>query len=163
MQKKKDTRNKKILSRKEYTTEDIENVFKVDDSYSNTEVERVSEAVPKAPALEVEKDATNKKTFKTMVFFASVFIVIIAFVIFFAKGKIKNDVDNPESIIREARKHVELPEEEPAIAIIDNPEALANDSFYREAEKGDYVLMYKDRAVLYSPIIRKIKFAIPLE
>ncbi len=41
--------------------------------------------------------------------------------------------------------------EQPTIARIDNPEKLKKDNpeFYKNAQKGDYIIVYKERAIIF--------------
>ena len=54
--------------------------------------------------------------------------------------------------------------EDPTIATVSDPEALKNQSFFTQSEKGDKVLIYSKagRAILYRPSINKIIETAPI-
>ncbi len=100
-------------------------------------------------------------------------MVILAFTTFYFFKQSLSYKKNPNAISeREVKDLVEkvgelivLPENEtPTVATVSDPEALKNQSFFSEANKGDKVLIYTDagKAILYDPVINKIISVAPL-
>lgn len=84
---------------------------------------------------------------------------------FFAKYR--NLKENPEAITQEeTEKLVEEvgrlmllpPGETPTVATVNDPEALRSQPFFKNAKRGDKVLIYSNagRAILYDPVAGKI-------
>ncbi|MEI7512532.1 MAG: LytR C-terminal domain-containing protein [Candidatus Uhrbacteria bacterium] len=62
--------------------------------------------------------------------------------------------DQATDLAKRVSKHVLVPaDESPMVATVQDPEALRvqNPVFYKEAEQGDRLLIWSDKAVLYSP------------
>ncbi len=62
-------------------------------------------------------------------------------------------------LVSEVSRLVVLPAEEtPTIATVSDPEALKNQPFFANSQKGDKVLIYTNaqKAILYRPLLRKI-------
>lgn len=68
--------------------------------------------------------------------------------------------DSPETadIIQKLARHIKLPLGDVEVAEVVDPDASRAQSpiFYQYAEKGDKVLIYADRAILYNPMTDKI-------
>lgn len=61
------------------------------------------------------------------------------------------DFDDPQTLIDAVSKHILLPEGEPTIATVENAEALKESQvFFAEAQNGDKLLIYADRAIIYN-------------
>lgn len=56
-------------------------------------------------------------------------------------------------VLRSVSAHIMLPDgQEPAILTVENPEELAKDQqFFAGASKGDKLIIYPNRAILYNP------------
>ena len=63
-----------------------------------------------------------------------------------------------EALIRTVGELIELPlGEEPVIGTVQDAATLANDQkFFSNAQNGDRVLIYKDKAIIYRPDIKKL-------
>ncbi len=63
-----------------------------------------------------------------------------------------------EETIEAVSKLIELPEENPTVATVLDPELLKSQLFFAKAEKGDKVLIFTGakKAILYSPSKNKI-------
>lgn len=59
---------------------------------------------------------------------------------------------------------IELPDEQPTIARVSDPERLKNQAFFERAKKGDVVVIYTKsrKAILYDPIANKIIDVAPI-
>jgi hypothetical protein len=76
-----------------------------------------------------------------------------------------NPEDQAASVVTAVSKLIVLPEGEvPAVAEVDNPEALQDQEFFRKAKKGDQVLIYAEagRAFLYDPVANKVLEVAPV-
>jgi len=90
-----------------------------------------------------------------------------ATVYFYKKSANKTSVSATEvkSLVIDVGKHVVLPDgETPTLATVSDPNALKNQSFFANAQKGDKVLIYTNakEAILYRPSIDKIITIAPL-
>jgi len=55
-------------------------------------------------------------------------------------------------ILSKVKQHVELPDDMPLMAVIDNASALKSDqAFYAEAQNDDILLIFTDKAIIYRP------------
>lgn len=54
-------------------------------------------------------------------------------------------------LTRSVSKHIVLPEGTPTIAVIKDITALASQSFFKNAQNGDVILVYPEQAIIYSP------------
>lgn len=63
-----------------------------------------------------------------------------------------------EDLMTEIRKVIKLPDEEPEIAIISNVDLLKGQNFFKDAENGDAVIIFKteSRGLLYRPSTKMI-------
>lgn len=62
-----------------------------------------------------------------------------------------------QEIIDKLSKHTILPDSEPALATISNPEKMAKrDDFFKVAKEGDVMLVYPSKAIMYRPDEDKI-------
>lgn len=112
----------------------------------------------------------KKKYFgKKSIIFLIVLLVIITVLIYGGYKVFHNYIqtrnDNPATVIAEVGKLAELPQgETPTMATVTNKEALKNQTFFKDAEIGDKVLIYKiaKRAFLYRPSTNKIIAIAPL-
>ena len=62
--------------------------------------------------------------------------------------------DDVQGIIRRVAKHIKIKSDEvPTVATVQDPELLRknNPSFYQYAQSGDRLLIWSDKAILYSP------------
>ena len=69
------------------------------------------------------------------------------------------------SLIKAVSKHILIKTgETPAVATVMDPDALRqqNPTFYQDAQKGDRLLVWSDKAVLYSPSRDILLFVMPL-
>ena len=98
-------------------------------------------------------------------------IVIILFSLWFFTNKNKSEVEIVENVdtvteedsnsvdllIEEVNKIILLPEEKPAVATIKDIVVLKEQQeFFNNAENGDRLLIYKDRALIYREAEKKI-------
>jgi hypothetical protein len=73
--------------------------------------------------------------------------------------------DDVKSLIARVAKHIIVnPNEEPTIATIENADLLKQQSplFYKDAQNGDRLLVWSDKAILYSPSRDIILAALPV-
>ena len=64
-----------------------------------------------------------------------------------------------DALLREIGKIIVLPQgEQPVVATVSDPAALAAQPFFQNAKKGDKVLIYTDskKAILYDPVAKRI-------
>lgn len=103
-------------------------------------------------------------SYKTKVFLvASVLAILIIIGVSVREKKVLSEDVLIKNILADVSQLIIVPDEEPAIAVVEKPEELAKtDNFYRNSVVGDYVLIYNDRAILYDPKSKKIRLAIPL-
>ncbi len=66
--------------------------------------------------------------------------------------------ETPEELTAEITKFIVLPNEVPEVATISNVELLKGQDFFKDAQNGDAVLIFKDagRGLLYRPSTHKI-------
>ncbi len=66
--------------------------------------------------------------------------------------------ETPEELTAEITKFIVLPNEVPEVATISNVELLKGQDFFKDAQNGDAVLIFKDagRGLLYRPSAHKI-------
>ncbi|MBP9772048.1 MAG: hypothetical protein KBD16_03970 [Candidatus Pacebacteria bacterium] len=117
---------------------------------------------------EPRRSRFNKKT----LLFAVIFLLLagIAYYFFAKYQELKQNPDaiNQEEAIALAAEVGEimvLPQDEiPTIATVSNPELLADQAFFKDAKKGDKVLIYSQagKAVLYDPEAKKIIGVAPI-
>ncbi|MFB6225874.1 MAG: hypothetical protein ABEJ02_00820 [Candidatus Paceibacteria bacterium] len=69
----------------------------------------------------------------------------------------KLDKSRKQQIINDLSQHMILPDSEPALATISNPKEMAKrDDFFKSAQKGDVMLVYPSKAIMYRPSQDKI-------
>lgn len=70
-----------------------------------------------------------------------------------AEGRQEVDKKAIDEVINEVKKHIILPDTEvPTLATIEDAESLAQQQpFFSGAKNGDKILIYSDRAFIYSP------------
>lgn len=56
-----------------------------------------------------------------------------------------------DRLIHSVGKHLLLPQEAPTVAVIKDVTALSSQPFFKNAQNGDAVLVYKDQAIIYRP------------
>lgn len=63
-----------------------------------------------------------------------------------------------EKVVAEVENYTPLPKEEPFFAIVTDKNTLSAQSFFSNAENGDYVLLFKEaeQAILFRPSTKKI-------
>lgn len=63
-----------------------------------------------------------------------------------------------EKLIAQVGKLIELPKEEPTMAVVSDKDKLINQPFFQNAKNGDRVLIFTKakKAILYRPSINKI-------
>ena len=69
------------------------------------------------------------------------------------------------ALLTEVGKLIVLPQgEDPVIATVSEPESLADQPFFRQAKRGDKVLIYTNaqKAFLYDPVAKKIIDVAPI-
>ncbi|OGI93951.1 hypothetical protein A3A03_03740 [Candidatus Nomurabacteria bacterium RIFCSPLOWO2_01_FULL_40_18] len=118
----------------------------------------------------MENNTLGKRVFK-------VFIPLVAIVAIIAAGYFYNQTrllkQNPQAaaqqesvaLIAKISKLILLPSgETPTIATVSDPEALKDQAFFKNAQKGDKVLIYTTakKAILYSVTLNKILDVAPL-
>ena len=114
----------------------------------------------------------NRSGKKTIIFI--LILVLLAGVAFYFFTKYLELKENPNAISEaeamelslEVGKIMVVPEDEvPTIATVSDPELLKDQAFFRNAKKGDKVLIYTQagRAILYDPIAKKIIEVAPID
>jgi len=61
-----------------------------------------------------------------------------------------------KDIIARVRKHMVLPDEEPLVNTVTDADKVRGEPFYAKAQNGDKVIVFSNRAILYSPTQDKI-------
>ena len=61
-----------------------------------------------------------------------------------------------KDIVARVRKHMVLPDEEPLVNTVTDAEKVRGEPFYAKAQNGDKVIVFSNRAILYSPTQDKI-------
>jgi hypothetical protein len=118
----------------------------------------------------MENDLLKQRIFKVVIPVIAVIAVIIAGYFYYQIRVFKN---NPEmiaqkevtSLVAKIGKLVVLPTgETPTVATVSDPEALKDQTFFTNAQKGDKVLIYAEakKAILYSVTLNKIIDVAPL-
>lgn len=77
---------------------------------------------------------------------------------FFAKDKVPLQEKEAEDVVKKVGKLIVLPEGKATIATVSDITKLSGQSFFKNAQNGDKVLIYTEsqKAVLYRPSINKI-------
>ena len=73
--------------------------------------------------------------------------------------------DEVTRIVEEVSKLIVLPTDEiPTLATVSDPLALKDQPFFKDAKKGDKVLIYQtaQKAILYDPVAKKVLNVAPL-
>ena len=72
--------------------------------------------------------------------------------------------DERETLVRRVGQLIVLPDEQPEIATVTNPDALRSDPFFAQAKVGDKLLIFTKarRAILFDPVAGVIVNAAPL-
>lgn len=102
-----------------------------------------------------------------------ILIILLAFTSFYFFKQSLSYKKNPNAVVEaEVKDLVEKvgelivlpPNETPTVATVSDPEALRDQSFFSEADKGDKVLIYTEagKAILYDPVLNKIISVAPL-
>ena len=115
----------------------------------------------------------SNKRIKVIVLLLIVVILALAGVAgYLYKNRVKTPQDQAKAvekevadIIRAVGKLIVLPENEtPTVATVTDPEKLRSQPFFAHVEAGDKVLIYAQarKAILYSPILNKIKEVSPV-
>jgi hypothetical protein len=96
-------------------------------------------------------------------------ILIIALV-FLGKAALRQRQEttgaSPDALVAKVAKHIIVKsDEKPTIATVQDPEALkkTNPFFYEEAQAGDRLLVWSDKAVLYSESRDRILSVLPIQ
>ncbi len=125
--------------------------------------------------LNIFHDTLKDKILKNKGFFISLALGLFFICsIFYFHGKISSMSNDPKIFAKEDRaelvkkisRHMVLPaNEEPTVAIINDPEQLKDQPFFANAKKGDRILIYSiaKRAILYDPEIDRILDITPLD
>ena len=121
-----------------------------------------------------KQQKVTKKIDKKTLFLISVIAVLVVAVagmsyLYYTTSKKTQDplaIANEESerIKAKVSSHILLPDEMPAIATIVDVDKLKADNpeFYANAENGDKILVYSNRAILYDPDTDKILNVAPI-
>lgn len=69
-----------------------------------------------------------------------------------------------KTLVAQIGRLIVLPDEEPTIATVSDPDVLKNQPFFAKAKKGDRVLLYANakKAILYDPVNDKIIEVAPI-
>ena len=94
---------------------------------------------------------------KKIVIVASILIVLAAGLATWAALKTKLELSDTTDTVVAVGRHYLLPDEEPAIATVEDKEKVQSE-FFRAAENGDKLLIYKEakKVILYRPSIDRI-------
>ncbi len=107
-------------------------------------------------------------------YFVTVLVLILALVAYYFFTKYQELKENPNAISEaeavelslEVGKIMVVPEDEvPTIATVSDPKLLEGQAFFKNAKKGDKVLIYSQagRAILYDPEAKKIIEVAPID
>lgn len=137
--------------------------------------EEVTEKTSKKVSVKSTASKLNSKK-ALMVGLVVLLVLAIGSSVYFYK-QYKDVKDNPTSAIKEknsketdqvlsAVKSVILIEntEAPTVARVEDPAALKTNNavFYKNVQKGDYLILYKDRAIIYRESINQIINVAPI-
>lgn len=80
------------------------------------------------------------------------------------ESKKNADSSEAEKLIAKISQYMVLPSEAPTLASVSDKEKLKNQAFFKDAENGDKVLIYRQarKAILYRPSINKIVEVAPI-
>ncbi len=108
----------------------------------------------------------NKTYLKTLLVLCALVLLFFSTTVYFfskyrslANGPEKAAQDEVSQIVKEVSKLIVLPANEtPTLATVTDPSLLANQPAFRDAKKGDKVLIYQaaGTAVLYDPVAKKV-------
>ena len=108
------------------------------------------------------------KNRKSIIIAAIIVLALAPSVFFFNKSRnAEQKLQAPENakmqvvneVVEEVQKHMLLPKtEQPTLATINNPSEVKNQPFFKDAVKGDKILVYADAriVILYRPSIDRI-------
>ncbi|KND48809.1 MAG: hypothetical protein AB200_00005 [Parcubacteria bacterium C7867-005] len=99
--------------------------------------------------------STNLFSRKTKKIITIVFVGLMIFIGYFSvRYFFFKNINDPMSVVSEVQKLTDLPKgEDPTIATVNDPTTLSNQKFFKDAKKGDRVLIYTEakKAFLYRP------------
>ncbi len=78
----------------------------------------------------------------------------------------ETSVSTPDALVAKVSRHIIVKsDEKPTIATVQDPEALkkSNPFFYDQAQVGDRLLVWTDKAILYSESLDKILAVLPIQ
>ncbi len=92
-------------------------------------------------------------------FFITIVLVLASFLIYNYFSNRKNLENEVNHLVDKVGDHMFLPIGEiPTIATVSEPEKLKGQEFFKDAKKGDKVIIYSNarKAILYDPVANKI-------
>lgn len=94
---------------------------------------------------------------KHIIFLEGVVIIALAVVVTWLYLTLNQRSDGAGGTVNAVSRHYQLPEEDPAIATVEDKTKL-NSEFLKNAENGDKLLIYKDakKVILYRPSVDRI-------
>lgn len=110
-----------------------------------------------------------KKIFKKGMPIITVLALVVAGYFYYQTTQLKKSpqavvAKETKEVVSKVSKLVSLPDEQPTIATVADPEVLKDQAFFAKAQKGDKVLIYTNakKAILYSVTLNKILDIAPL-
>lgn len=110
-----------------------------------------------------------KKIFKKGMPILTVLALVVAGYFYYQTTQLKKSpqavvAKETKEVVSKVGKLVSLPDEQPTIATVADPEVLKDQAFFAKAQKGDKVLIYTNakKAILYSVTLNKILDIAPL-
>lgn len=114
----------------------------------------------------------NKKLAIVAFLFIILVLILSSLYFYFQYQKTKELLQNPQQVTKDQTKKlldtigklIELPKEEPTIATVTDKNKLNSQSFFKNADNGDKVLIFMaaKKAILYRPSINKIIEVMPI-
>jgi heme/copper-type cytochrome/quinol oxidase subunit 2 len=108
----------------------------------------------------------NKTYLKTLIILCVLVLVFFSTTVYFftkyrsvTSGPEQTAQDEVTRIVKEVSKLIVLPADEtPTLATVSDPSLLSNQPSFRDAKKGDKVLIYQgaQKAILYDPVAKKV-------
>ena len=104
----------------------------------------------------LQDENKNDRSFIQLIALFGVFFLLLwtIWVALFQEKDVVLDKQNyiVESVLESISHHMELPEEAPLVAMIDDAASLKkSQGFYSDAENGDILLIFAEIAVIYRP------------
>ena len=112
------------------------------------------------------KKLTRKKTTALLLLIVLILLTVVLGIFLYSKysgnelGSLvaseQKSIDDKDELITKVGKLIKLPNETPDVATVTDVELLQNQSIFRNAQNGDKVLIYEDKAIIYRPDLNKL-------